>query len=96
MMNEVYKVVNGTSYHSDTPDSLVQALEQARLSRTRVCVTYDGEGDSRSGYVSRSCGSVKIPLLVFNSRGRGGECIFERLVLEVRTSRGKALLWKRA
>lgn len=95
MLTPFFKVVDGTFYCSDTPDSLMQALERARLSRTRVCVTYD-EGDSHSGYVGRTTGPCKVPILVHNSRALGGEPITERCVLEVRTSRGKALLWKRA
>lgn len=71
----------------------MQALERARLSRT--CVTY-GEGDSHDGYVSRTTGSVKMPILVHNSRSLGGEPITERCVLEVRAVVGRVLLWKRA
>jgi len=67
MLTPFFKVVDGTSYCSDTPDSLVQVLERARLSRVRVRVTY-GEGDSHDGYVSRTTGSVKVPILVHNSR----------------------------
>lgn len=95
MLTPFFKVVDGTSYCSDTPDSLVQALERARLSRTRIRVTYS-EGNSHSGYVGRTTGQVKVPILVHNSRSLGGTLITECCVLEVRTSRGKALLWKRA
>lgn len=92
-MNEGYKVVDGTSYLDDAPESLVRVLEEARKSHTRICLSYGDE--IRSGYVARTCGDFKVPILLHNSRSLGGDCIIETLITEVRTSFGKMPLWKR-
>ncbi len=41
-----YKVVNGTSYHEETPDEVVTVLEQCRTDRTRVILDF---GDVKTG-----------------------------------------------
>ena len=93
-MNKDYKVVDGTSYLNDAPDGLVQVLEKARKNHTRICLSY-GSDEIRSGYVARTCGDIKVPILLHNSRSLGGDCIIETLITEVRTSYGKMPLWKR-
>lgn len=85
-----YKVVNGTAYHEETPDSIIQILEDARQdnrsTRLRFCFgdTTDGrdwgECCDTTGYIGRSTGNIKIPLLIktINSTGGGGildDCI---------------------
>lgn len=90
-----YKVVNGTAYLPGTPDALVAVLEQARASRVRLAVTYSWSEDGPSrGYVGRSTGQVKVPLLVHNARSMGGGCLSEDAVVEIRESRGGRLLYK--
>lgn len=41
-----YKVYQGTAYHIDTPDSLVQLLHKIRDYNTRVIISY---GDTSTG-----------------------------------------------
>lgn len=93
MMNNGYKVVDGTFYLDGASDELVQVLEKARKNHTRICLSYGDE--LRSGYVGRTCGDFKVPILLHNSRSLGGDCIIETLITEVRTSFGKMPLWKR-
>lgn len=102
MSNESkYKIVNGTSYHQDTPDALITALEQARKSKTRVIFDFGntetkeswGESFDICGYIGRSMGPIKIPILVYNSRSLGGGLILTQHVLSVKTSKGKRVLY---
>lgn len=41
-----YNVVNGTSYHAETPAAVIEVLERARQNRTRLHVSY---GDAATG-----------------------------------------------
>ena len=97
-----YNVVNGTSYHVATPAAVVQVLEQARQNRTRIHVSF---GDATTGldwleewditgYVGRSMGPVKVPLLVANRRSLGGGAILDHCIVRIRESAGGRILYR--
>lgn len=100
MSDKVYKVVNGTSYDQRTPDAVIRILEDARQKRYRVHVHYGyTEPNDKSmpigrdwcelhdvtGYIGRSIGSIKAPLLVYNSRSMGGGAILDHCIVRIRT-----------
>lgn len=97
-----YKEVNGTSYNSETPIELVNVLESCRTKRTRIVVDYGNTNTGESwnevfgtmGYVGRSTGNIKIPLLVYNSKSLGGSAILDSCILSVKESRGKKILYQ--
>lgn len=96
--NEItYKIVNGTAYHIETPDNLVITLESLRVQRIRIKLYY---GDPKTGkcwndehytmgYISRSTGTIKIPLLIANSRSHGGGGLLDHCIIKIRESKGK-------
>lgn len=97
-----YKTINGTSYDVRTPDEVVAILENARQTRTRLHVSL---GDSESGrdwleenmvhgFIGRSTGSIKIPLLVHNRRSLGGPGLLDHCIVRIRTSSGGRILWQ--
>lgn len=96
-----YKTVNGTSYHENTPDALITVLEQARKEKIRVIFDFGdtetkeswGETLDICGYIGRSIGPIKVPILVYNSRSLGGGQISTNRVLSVKTSKGKRVLY---
>ena len=98
-----YKVVDGTSYHKETNDLLIKTLENARKNNIRIVVDYGdvktgkswGEQHNITGYVGRSTGSIKIPLLVYNTRSLGGGALLDHCIIKVVTSRGKFQLYPR-
>ena len=65
-----YKVVNGTSYDSRTPDRLIAELETAMRHNKKVRIFLGDTETGRDwleeydvyGLVGRSGGSVKVPL----------------------------------
>ena len=72
-----YQTINGTSYDERTPDQVVAVLESARRDRTRLHISL---GDTESGkdwleefeahgYVGRSTGRIKVPLLLAGGLG---------------------------
>ena len=95
-----YNVVNGTSYHVDTPKKVIDVLEKARLSRECASESMPYRlriylGDTKTGrdweeiydvtgYIGRSTGTIKIPLLVHNSRSTGGPGMLDHCIVKIR------------
>ena len=102
-----YNVVNGTSYDFRTPDEVIRVLEQARLNRTRLHVSLghtDGEKIGldwleefeSNGYVGRSMGPIKVPLVIANRRSLGGGALLDHCIVRIRQSAGGRILWQHA
>lgn len=93
-----YKELNGTSYLSDTPDRVCNILESARALGRRIRLFY---GDEHKcwleeydviGYVGRSTGSNKIPIILYNKRSIGGTAILDRCIKRIQdTATGQVL-----
>ncbi len=85
------QVVNGTSYHTETPRAVIDVLEAARQNRTKLRVYYGdaatgkdwGEENDTIGRVGRSTGTVKIPLLVAPGEDGGG-ALLDRCIVRIR------------
>lgn len=86
-----YKIMNGTAYHVETNDKVVNILENARMSKRRIRVFY---GDIETGKcwneeydvigrVSRSCGEIKVPLLIHNSNSSGGGHMLDNCIVRI-------------
>lgn len=97
-----YKIVSGTYYDVRTPIKVIKVLENARQNRTRLHVSL---GDSESGkdwleendvhgFIGRSTGSIKIPLLVHNRKSHGGPGLLDHCIVRIRTSSGGRILWQ--
>ena len=94
-----YQVKNGTSYHAETPASVVAWLETSRERRQTIRVFY---GDAKTGKawpeendvygrVGRSTGAIKVPLLV-HPRADGAPAMLDHCIVAIVTndSKGKA------
>lgn len=87
-----YKVCNGTCYNVRTEDAVIRVIEEARQARERLRFHYasiikpgeDGhdwlEESEMEGYIGRSCGTIKIPLCLRNSRTMGGSGILTHCI----------------
>jgi hypothetical protein len=53
-----------------------------------------GEVNDITGYVGRSTGERKIPLLVHNSRSLGGGAILTHCIVKIVTTKGKKVLYE--
>ena len=100
-----YKTINGTSYDARTPDEVVAILENARQNRTRLHVSLgETEGPEAGndwleenmvhGFIGRSTGTIKIPLLVHNRRSLGGPGLLDYCIVWIRASAGGRVLWQ--
>lgn len=102
MKTKLYQVTDGTFYHGDTPEEVIDVLERARINGTRIVLDYGdvttgkswGEIHNIVGRIGRSMGPVKIPILLYNRRSLGGGAILDHCIVAIYTSRGKRLLYK--
>jgi len=94
-----YKIVNGTAYNIKTPDEVIRVLENARATNQRIIVTYGNTSTGASwsdrgvGYVGRSGGSTKIPIILFNTRSHGGGPLLEHCIVKIITAKGRKHLY---
>lgn len=96
------KVRNGTSYHDDTPEKVIDALEYARVSQQRVRIFYGDAETGRdwleewdvTGYIGRSYGPRHIPLLIHSNRSHGGGALLDHCILKVVLTRSKRVLYQ--
>ncbi len=96
------KTTNGTTYHEETPDEVIRVLESARQNRTRLHISLGDTASGRDfleefethGYVGRSMGPMKVPLLVSNTRSLGGGSILAHCIVRIRESAGGRVLYQ--
>jgi len=102
-----YKIINDTAYHVETPEQVINILEDARLNRfsgssSRLRLYFGDNVTGKdweeiydvSGYIGRSTGTIKVPLLINNSRSTGGGALLDHCIVKIETSKGKELLYK--
>ena len=98
-----YKKIGGTFFHLDTPDELCRIIDSLIESRreTRVRIFQGdaatgrdwGEENDVTGYMGRSMGPIKIPLLINNRRSLGGGGLLDNCILKLQTTAGREL-WR--
>lgn len=90
-MEQNYKVVNGTYYNENTPNEVIKILEDARRNNTRIrlflgnLTTGEDWLDEYDtiGYIGRSCGNHKIPILLSKGNSSGGGAILTHCVVRI-------------
>jgi len=102
MNNKKYKVINETFYKKNTPLEVIKLLEWSRETKTRILLDYGdvktgkswGENYDIRGYIGRSTGSIKIPLLIQISRSLGGSGVLDDSIIKISLSKGGKVLYK--
>lgn len=100
--DSVYKLNNGIYYPVDMPDEVV-AICARNMGHDSIRFVFDfgdvetgrswDEEFNTTGYVGRSTGRVKIPLLIYNRRSYGGPALSGAIV-RVLTAKGKHVLYQ--
>jgi len=99
---KTYQEINGTFFDSRTSPEVIKVLEAARQNRTRLHISF---GDTESGedwldeftshgYIGRSMGPTKSPLLIANRRSTGGLGLLDHCVVRIRQSAGGRVLYR--
>jgi hypothetical protein len=86
-----HQVVKGTYYHKDTSQKVIDTIECARLNNFRIVLDYGDVKTGRSwgelhdikGYVGRSTGTIKIPLLIKTKRSSGGGSVLDNHIVKI-------------
>ena len=100
-----YQLVDGTSYHEKTSIEVIRILERCRLNRIRLHISYgETEGANEGldwleendvyGFIGRSMGPNKIPLLIHNRRSLGGPGLLDHCIVRIRLTAGGKVLYQ--
>lgn len=85
-----YKVIDGTSFSEKTPDEVCKVLCKHMGDRDHRLRLFYGDPDTgmcwmeeydTMGYIGRSMGPTKIPLLIHNKNSIGGYAILDSSIL---------------
>jgi len=102
-METKYKVINGTSYHAETSQDVINVLESVSNNpRKRVRIYFGDVATGRCwneehdifGYIGRSTGTTKIPLLIANKRSYGGGALLDHCIIKIKESKGNRVLFQ--
>lgn len=93
-------ILNGTTYKA--PPALAEVIERCRKSRKRFrfylgdSATGRAWGDVEEGYLGRSMGPVKIPIVLANRRSMGGVGLLDHCVvrIEVANKKDGGVVWQ--
>lgn len=85
------KIVKGIEFDANTPERVVNILLSYMDTQQRIRLFYGdsktgrdwGETYNTMGYVRKSTGQIKIPLLINNSRSMGGEGILTGNIVRI-------------
>ena len=94
-----YKIVNGTAYHLQTADELVNILEICRAGRTRVEIRYGNDltgrdwMDRNCGLLGRSTGQLQVPIILQTKRSTGGDSLLDHCIVKLIDMKDGAVLW---
>lgn len=88
---EENKIVNGTFYDNDVPDAVINVLEDAYNREKRVRLFFGDKNTGKDwlemcdimGYICKSNGQRKIPILLHNIRSVGGLGILASNIVKI-------------
>ena len=86
-----YQIINGTAYHEETCQEVINILERARNNKSRIRVFYGDSTTGRDwheendiiGTIGRSTGNIKIPLLIKSSSSYGGGGVLDHCIVKI-------------
>lgn len=90
--NHATRIVNGTHYHRETPQEVIEVLEMSRQMNTRIRVHYGDVKTGRdwgdlydvTGTIGRSMGLTKVPLMISNITSNGGPAMLDHCIVRIR------------
>lgn len=100
--SQTYVVTGGTSYHQETSGAVRMELEWARTNKKLIRIWYGDTDTGRAwmeehdvlGYVGRSTGPIKIPLLLAKRTSDGGGAILDHCIVRIDDVNGERTMYK--
>lgn len=97
-----YKQHNGTYYHADTPQSVIDAIAPLINTHTRVKIYFGDPQTGRdyceefdiTGTIGRTIGPIHMPILLNNSRSMGGGIISTNIIVKIKETRTGRVLYQ--
>lgn len=94
-----YVEAHGLFFHTSTREAVRKALSHAWANNIRVRLWYGNTDTGEAwleehdvvGYVGRSTGRIKVPLLIHNRRCTGGGAILDHCIVRIDDTSGKTL-----
>lgn len=94
-----YVTPDGTHNNAHTSPVVASLLDALRLTQTRVRIYYDyGNGITdppEVGYIGRSFGPCKWPLIIYNRRSLGGGAIITHRIARIEATRGGRVIYSK-
>lgn len=86
-----YKIYNGTAYNIETPNQVMLTLDYIIKNRLRCRLFYGdvktgkdwNEENDILGYITRSNGEFKVPLLLANTNSRSGGALQDNCIVKI-------------
>jgi len=97
------KVIEGMTFKNETPDEVCRILVNAcNGTRERLKIYYGDTDTGRDwmeehntqGYIGRSTGTSKIPLMIHNSRSIGGGGILDHCIVKIKDIKTGRVLYQ--
>lgn len=97
------QIIDGMEFNIDTPKEVVNFILNNQGKREKRFVFDFGdiktgrswnEEHYTAGYIGRSTGNVKIPLLIHNKRSLGGGALLDDCIIKISESKGKRVLYQ--
>jgi len=99
-----YKLLNGTYFDGNTPDTVCFILSSAMQTRQRLKI-YNGDSTTGKDWmeehgkyitVGRSTGTIKIPLAILTVKSYGGGSLLEDCIVKIVDKKTGVLLYQHA
>lgn len=97
-----YKIVNGIYFSLNTPDEVSRILSTYYTTGSRIKL-YFGDTDSGRdwveehdtiGYIGRTTGEIKIPILVYKRNSLGGPAILDSCIVKIKDAKTGTILYQ--
>ena len=98
-----YIIVDGTSYHKETPADLIRVLEQLRKEMSHIILSYGDVKTGKvwigitpnSGFIDRTSGPIKVPIILRTLRSSGGVPILAHCIFTIQSNTNKTIYERR-
>lgn len=102
MLDKNYRIFNGTAYSENIDEKCMKVLDKLFNNKSRVRLFLGDPNTGKDwcerfdvlGYIGRSTGKYKIPLLIAKSNSMGGPGILDENILKIVDTKTKEVLYQ--